>query len=353
MCSKPPETTTLQSGPTKILHGSSLSRRDFLSWSGSCCAHLMWMSTASSVATRSLFAAESRGKIVAEEPWARIEELAEGVWAVVSTPLATTDWTTVSNGGIIAGKERVLVVESFARPAGASWVASQAQALTGRRPTDVVITHYHGDHANGVNGFMGDGDTPRIWTTGKTKELLTKETPRNDGRGDESQRAGMFEGAAELAMDQTTEIDLGGRTVRIEPRAGHTASDLTLEIDDPSVVFYGDLLWNGMFPNFRDTIPSLFAESIQAALRTRDTVYVPGHGPLAEKADITRLLAVLTEVEKVGRGTFGTEVTADEAGKSFRLPESLGQWTLFNDDYFVTAVGAWHRELAAARRAES
>ncbi len=352
MCRKNTHSAKQQPEGAETHRVSPVSRRDFLSWSGTCCAHLMWMSAASSLGARRLFAAESQGrKIVAEEPWGRIEELYEGVWAVVSTPLAKQDWTTLSNGGIIAGKERVLVVESFARPAGAAWVSKQAQALTGRLPTDVVITHYHGDHANGVNGFLRDGDTPRVWTTGRTKELLTQEKPRNDGRGDENQRASLFEDAAEIAMDQTTEIDLGGRKVRIEPRAGHTASDVTVEIEDPSVVFYGDLLWNGMFPNFRDTIPSLFAESIQAAMRTRDTVYVPGHGPLADKDDITRLLAVLAEVERAARKTFGTETTADETGRLFRLPESLGQWALFNDDYFVTAMSAWHRELAAGLRA--
>lgn len=321
-------------------------RRDVLSWTGSCCAHLTWMSAAASLPARRLFAAETTGKVVAEEPWGRIEQLYDGVWAVISTPLAQRDWTTLANGGIIAGKDRVLVVESFARPAGAAWVASQAQALTGRRPTDVVITHYHGDHANGVNGYLAGGEAPYVWMTAQTKSLLRQDKPRNDGRSGGEQRASMYEKAAEIATSQTTEIDLGGRKVRIEPRAGHTQSDVTIELEDPSVVFYGDLLWNGMFPNYRDTLPSLFAESIRAAMREHETVYVPGHGPLAGEDDVRRLLAVLEEVENAARKTFGTDATADETGRRFRIPESLGTWTLFNDDYFQTAIGAWHRELA-------
>ena len=328
---------------------SALSRRDFLAWSGSCCAHLMWMSAATSLGARRLFAAEPQGKVVADEPWGRIEELHDGVWAIVSTPLRSNDWTTLANGGIVAGKERVLVIEAFARPAGAAWAARQAQALTGRRPTDVVITHYHGDHANGVSGYLENGDAPRIWITGKTRALLNQDGGRRDGRGDEGVRFSLFEGAAELAADQSTEFDLGGRKVRLEPRAGHTASDVTIELDDPSVVFCGDLLWNGMFPNFRDTLPSLFADSIRAMRRERETVYVPGHGPLAGQADVDRLLAVLAEVEKAARESFGTEATADEVGSRFTLPESLGQWKLFSDDYFKVAIGAWHRELGARR----
>ncbi len=324
-------------------------RRDFLAWTGSCGAHLLWMSAASSVATRRLFAAEPAGKVVAQEPWARIEQLHDGVWAIVSTPLASNDWTTLSNGGIIAGKERVLVVESFARADGAAWATQQALALTGRRPTDVVITHYHGDHSNGVAGFSRGGDAPRIWMTPTTADQLRQQRRAgNDGRSDESARVAILDAADSLGEEESTEIDLGGRKVRLHPRAGHTASDVTIELEDPSVVFYGDLLWNRMFPNFRDTTPTAFAASIRDALRRRDTAYVPGHGPLAEAADVERLLEVLDRVEAVARESFSKEVSATEAARSVQIPDSLGEWTLFSDNYFEVAISAWHRELAAA-----
>ncbi len=327
-------------------------RRDFFAWSGSCAAHLLWMSAAASVSGRRLFAEEPPAdRIVAKEPWGRVEKLHDGVWAIVSTPLEKKDWTTLSNGGIIAGSERVLVVESFASSKGAAWAAQQAQELTGRRPTDVVITHYHGDHANGVAGFhtppsgSNGGQAPRIWTTPTTRRLLTP-TGRNDGRGNEAARVSALEAAKVLDEASSTEIDLGGRKVHLHPRAGHTASDVTIEIDDPSVVFYGDLLWNRMFPNFRDTTPTVFADSIRAAMRERETLYVPGHGPLAETRDIERLLAVLDEIEAASRQSFEEEVTATEAAAGFQLTESLGEWTMFNDSYFEVAIGAWHQELA-------
>lgn len=325
----------------------ALSRRDFLAWSGSCGAHLLWMSAASSIGARRLFAAEPRAKVVAKEPWARIEQLHDGVWAIVSTPLESDDWTTLANGGIIAGKERVLVVESFARGEGAAWAARQALALSGRRPTDVVLTHYHGDHSNGLAGFAGGDAPPRVWATPTTREHLRQNRRAgSDGRSDEAARASALDRIEALDEDKMTEIDLGGRKVRLHPRAGHTASDVTVELDDPGVVFYGDLLWNRMFPNFRDTTPTVFADSIRAAMRQGDAVYVPGHGPLAERADVERLLAVLGEIEDAARECYGTEVTATEAASRFQLSDSLGEWTLFSANYFEVAIGAWHRELA-------
>ncbi len=330
---------------------ASLSRRGFLAAAGSCGAHLAWMAATSSLGARRAFAAETRGRVVAEEPWGRLEQLHDGVWAIVSTPLESNDWTTLANGGIVAGSQKVLVIESFARGEGAAWAAARALELTGRRPTDVVITHYHGDHSNGLDGFAAEA-APRVRATPTTLELIRASgSGQDDGRGGRTERAALLDAAAALDEDASTEIDLGGRTVRLHPRAGHTSSDVTVELDDPSVVFGGDLLWNGMFPNYRDTTPTVFADAIRALRRERDTVYVPGHGPLAGGAELAHLLAVLGEIEKTSRHAFAHGVTAAEAARGFRLPDSLGRWTLFNDRYFEVAIGAWHRELAASGEA--
>ena len=89
---------------------SAPSRREFLALAGSVGVQLALMSAG----TRPSWGVESP-KIVAQEAWARIEQLTEGVWAVVSTPLANNDWTTLSNGGIIAGSDRVVAVEAYGR----------------------------------------------------------------------------------------------------------------------------------------------------------------------------------------------------------------------------------------------
>ncbi|MEM7582636.1 MAG: MBL fold metallo-hydrolase [Acidobacteriota bacterium] len=338
-----------QSAKHPTSEADGFSRRGFLAGAGSCGAHLLWLSATGSV-TRQVFAAESGNKILAEEPWGRLEQLVDGVWAIISTPLEANDWTTLCNGGIIAGQNGVLAVESFASAEGARWAAEQARELTGRWPTDVVVSHYHGDHANGVTGFAHDGDKPRIWMTEATRETLLEDRGQNSGRGDESARTALYESASIIDAEAGETIDLGGRKVRLEPRAGHTESDVTIEVEDPSVVFYGDLLWNRMFPNFRDTTPSVLEKNIRATMRERETFYVPGHGPMADVADVEAMLAVLAEVEAAARKTFGTDMTADETGKLFKLPESMGEWTRFSDNYYQVAMGAWHKELALARK---
>lgn len=316
---------------------SSWSRRSFLRAGASCAAHLGLMAAASSVGARRLWAAQERYPVVAREPWGRLERVAEGVWALVSTPLE--DRTTLCNGGIVAGRAGVLVVEGFGSDQGARWMAAMAEDLTGRPPTHVVLTHYHGDHTGGLRGAAGAGD-PEILATPVTRDLVVE---RNQDAPVE-----VLEAVRPLDTRRPTEIDLGDRSVVVVPRRGHTPSDVSLEVQDPSVVFCGDLVWNGMFPNYMDAAPSRLGMAVRLLRARGPRVWVPGHGPLADAADMDRYLALLDDVEEAARRAVEEGLTAEEAGAAYSVPDSLGEWMLFNPRYFETAIGAWMEELAEA-----
>ena len=89
-----------------------ITRREFLGQSGSCAAHLALAAVAMPPALRNAWALSPRGTVVAREPWGNLEKVADGVWAMISTPLNGNN-TTVSNGGIIAGRNGVLAIEGF------------------------------------------------------------------------------------------------------------------------------------------------------------------------------------------------------------------------------------------------
>lgn len=275
-----------------------------------------------------------RFPVVAQEAWGRLERVADGVWALVSTPLA--DRTTLCNGGIVAGRAGVLMVEAFGSDAGARWMAERARALTGRAPTHVVVTHYHGDHTAGLRGAVELG-APEVLITARTDELVRD---RNDGAA-----LDVLDGARLLDTRRPTEIDLGGRSVLVVPRRGHTESDVSLEVTDPAVVFCGDLVWNGMFPNYVDATPSRLSLAVRLLRERGATVWVPGHGALAARADLDRYVDLLDDVEAAARRAVQTGQGAEEAGAAYTIPASLGEWTLFNPRYFECAIGAWMREL--------
>ena len=316
------------------------SRREFLVSSGSCAAHLALAASFAPAALRAAWTAPVHGTIVAQAPWGRLERVADGVWALISDPLGG-DRTTLANGGIVAGRNGVMAIEGLFTSHGARWMASQARQLTGRWPTHVLLTHYHADHANGVDGYMAEGFPTRVYATASTREhVLTRNTPVLDSR------AAALRDAVVLPTTQDTMVDLGGRRVRIVPRAGHTASDVSIELDDPGVVFAGDLVWNGMIPNYVDAMPSELARQVRALQRDRRTAYVPGHGAVADAAAMDRYLTVLMEIEAAARAAFTRGTPPAEAGKAFVLPPQLGQWALFGPTFYERAFSAWNRELA-------
>jgi glyoxylase-like metal-dependent hydrolase (beta-lactamase superfamily II) len=303
-----------------------MQRRDFVATTGSCAAHLALAALLPPAVTRGWI--RPYGRVVAREPFGTLEQVAEGIWALISTPLEG-DRTTLSNGGLIAGTDGVLAIEGFFTRDGAAWLAERSVELTGRRPTHVALTHYHADHVNGVLGYMADGRRPAVQATADT-----------------SDRASLSD-IALLAPDADTTLDLGGRRVTLSPRAGHTASDVTLTVEDPRVVFCGDLVWNGMFPNYVDTTPSLLTSTVRA-LRSPETTFVPGHGPLAALADVDRYLAMLDAVEEAARRGHSAGMEAEVAAAAFVMPDAVGEWILFGRTFLPRAFGAWYRELAGA-----
>jgi len=324
-----------------MARGLVLNRRDFL---GSCAAHLALAASIMPPELRRSWTRSSLGSVVASEPFGSLERVADGVWALISNPLSG-DRTTISNGGLIVGRNAVLAIEGFNQPQGAQWLAGKARELTGRWPTHVALTHYHADHANGIAGYLTASDHPELRATTRTRELVVQRNQPAD-----PSRVAALQDAIAIRPDGPSTIDLGGRAVRVVPRLGHTESDVSLELDDPSIVFGGDLFWNAMFPNYVDAIPTQLAQSVRALRRTGgDTIYVPGHGALGKQAEYDRYVSMLDEVERSARAGYAKGTPAAEAAASFALPESLGTWTLFSKAFYERAFTAWYRDLGAAK----
>jgi len=280
--------------------------------------------------------------VVAREAFARIERLADNVWAIISTP-ASGDRTTLSNGGIIAGRDAVLVIEAFNTPAGAHWAAAKAKELTGRNPSQIIITHYHSDHSNGVGGYVDAERHPTIRTTQVTRDLATA---RNPGLG----QAGIdaLRGTTLTPPTQPTTLDLGGTILHLTPQVGHTDSDVIVEVEDPHIVFSGDLFWNHLFPNYVDAIPSKLAVASRAVRRSNVVKYVPGHGVLADDADLSRYLTLIDAVETAARDAHAKGIPLWEAGTEFKVPPGLIDVGPGTPTSVSTAFRAWQREFSAS-----
>ena len=320
-----------------------MNRRHFLAASGGCAAHLLSLSFVSPAAGRRIFLPQQDVNVAATEKWGRIEKIADGVWAHIATPFESQDFTTVSNGGIIAGKDRVVAVEAFMKPEGAKWIAERAKELTGRWPTDVVVTHYHGDHASGHGGYFTDEHKPNMWLTESTRSKAEKSF--SEKREDAPEK---FANVKTLSANEPTTLDLGGRTVNIVPRQGHTQSDVSIEISDPKVIWTGDLFFNRMFPNYGDAIPGKLNEYADKLVKMEDdVVIVPGHGPLANSRAAERYVEFLSHVQEKAIAAIESGTDLKSAASEFKLPKSLENWIVWSPDNAKKAFVAWDRELSA------
>ena len=328
----------------------SLSRRDFLRASAGCAAHLALMATPFPAAARSRWTQRTSGQVVAQAPFGRLERVGEGLWAFISTPLGG-DGTTVSNGGIIAGRAGVLVVEAFQTPEGAAWMARQARDLTGRWPSHVLVTHDHSDHTRGVEGYFGGGGGgagspgqrvtgPALHATDATRAGVAESLPAD---APETLRR-RWADVVLIPGAQPSVLEVGGRAILLTPRRGHTISDVTVELPEEGITWCGDLVWNGMFPNYIDAEPSRLSRAVRALQVEDQTTYVPGHGPVAGAEDLRRYIAVIDGIEATARRARVEGWTAQEAAIHHSIPEELGEWTLFNPAYFQRAVEAWMLE---------
>ena len=328
----------------------TIDRRTFLGMAGSaaagsCAAHLVVTMGAGTAAVRRLFASVPLGPVIRDEPWGRLEKLAESAWALISTPLAGGEdaTRTFSNGGIVAGRDGVIVIEGFATEEGARWLAGAARELTGRSPTHVVLTHYHGDHSTGLAGYEAGGAMPLYVSTAATREDLEARAREQESvsnavetlRGDR----------VRLIGSEEMTIDLGGRPIRIVPRQGHTRSDLVVVLEDPRLVWCGDLVWNGLFPNYMDATPSELSHHVRALLGEDAERWLPGHGSLADRAAVENYLSLLDDVEEAARRGIAAGTPPEIAARDYRPPTKLGEWVLYSPRYYETAFRAWHQEL--------
>ena len=343
MSKRSPEVTPAsRPGPCNISRPDRHSRREFVAASASCAAYLAAIGPLLGPTALRRWRAAGRRRVVAQTPFARIEEVGRGMFAVISTPLEG-NFTTTCNGGIIGGSSGTLVFEAFNTPEGAKWVAEQARALTGRWPDHVVVSHYHGDHSAGPAGFAdADGGAPALHATEATGGLVRQ------ARGDAV--AAPWADVTAVAEDGPAEIDLGARVVAVVPRRGHTASDVTVEVDGgEGPVWCGDLVWNAMFPNYMDAVPSQLSRTVRALQAMPASVFVPGHGPLTDASAMSGYVALIDAVEEAARSAWRRGMAPDEAAEAFEVPDALGDWYVFNPSFYQRAMQAWMDELAAGR----
>jgi glyoxylase-like metal-dependent hydrolase (beta-lactamase superfamily II) len=279
-----------------------------------------------------------------------LKQVGPGVYAAIDGP----EHKAGANAGFVIGDDGVLVVDSFFNPDAARALVAEIRRITPKPIRYLVNTHYHLDHTAGDQVLRDAGAiiiahrNVRGWLRTENVHLF----------GDRITPALRAEIAALPLPDVTTDADLtvwlGGRKVVVETVLGHTGGDLSVAVPDAKVLFTGDLLWRKIAPNLIDgsvkewtATDARFAAMPNAA----HTLFVPGHGDVADVKDVREFRGYLLDLRKlVAEGRkLGLKGDALAAAVMPKLRTLYPDWAI-SDRAAAAEVRYMADELAGTKR---
>lgn len=162
----------------------------------------------------------------------------------------------------------------------------------------LVNTHWHGDHTGG-NANMASAGSILVAHENVRRRMSTEQFQEAF-----KQRVAPSPNAALPVITFSDEITffLNGDTIRVtHVRNAHTDGDATITFARANVVHMGDTFFNGLYPFIDRSSGGSLDGTIDAAASALaasgpDTKFIPGHGPLASRADLQRYHDMLVDV---------------------------------------------------------
>ncbi|MCU7553722.1 MBL fold metallo-hydrolase [Alteromonas sp. ASW11-19] len=195
------------------------------------------------------------------------------------------------NIGVSAGEDGILIIDDQYAPL-AEKIAAALGELGSDSPRYIVNTHYHGDHT-GANAFFHEHKDSTIFAHKNVRVRLA-----ND---DKVSAAAL----PVVTYAQGLTLHFNGETVHVMHLPdGHTDGDSAVWFEEPDVLHTGDLFFNERFPYIDlkgGGSVTGYIESVKTLLAKidDDTVVIPGHGPLADKADYQQFLDMIEATREI------------------------------------------------------
>lgn len=200
------------------------------------------------------------------------------------------------NIGVSHGPDGTILIDDQFAPLTPKIVA--AIAAMGASPVKFLVnTHWHGDHTGGNENFGKAGAI-----------IMAQDHVRERMREGSQHRGGSSPPAPAAALPVVTyhdgvRVHLNGDTLRMMhvPHA-HTDGDSIVFWEKANVVHMGDTFFHRVTLPFIDLSSGGSAKGLLAAIDrvlgmiNDDTIVIPGHGPIARKADLAAYRAMLADV---------------------------------------------------------
>lgn len=193
------------------------------------------------------------------------------------------------NIGLSVGDDAVFVIDDQFAPL-APMIKAAIARITAKPVQFVLNTHFHFDHTGGNEAFGKDGAL--IVAHDNVRRRMSRDQLISFVTSSSPQPASPKVALPVITVAGEMTFHINGEEVHAfhVPRA-HTDGDLVVHFRKSDVVHMGDTFFNGSYP-FIDVSSGGSADGLVAAcdrvlaLVTDKTKIIPGHGPLAAKADL-------------------------------------------------------------------
>lgn len=232
---------------------------------------------------------------------------------------------TGGNIGLSIGEDGVVMIDDSMPPLHDKM--KKAIASITDKPVDFLVnTHVHGDHT-GNNENMGKDGTRIVAHENLRINMLTKGIATPKGRVDAPKHA-----LPVITFSHSMSFHLNGEDARIfHVGHAHTDGDAVIHYKNANVIHMGDTFFNGMFPyididNGGSVTGYIKAQDKVLSLINNDTKIIPGHGPLANKADLQAAVTMLKDVKNSLMKAIESGKSEDEVVKMNPLKKYHDKW---------------------------
>lgn len=202
---------------------------------------------------------------------------------------------TGGNIGLSTGADGAFLIDDEFAPLSDK-ITAAIREQTDKPVAFLLNTHFHGDHTGGNEPFAAAG-----------AYILAHENVRKRLKEGVMRESGATPPAAAGALPVITFSDhvtfyWNGQEISIvHVGPAHTDGDSVVRFAPANVIHAGDVFFNGRYPFIDlegggDLDGYIAAQEAVAAMADGKTRIIPGHGPLATKADLESSTAMLRQV---------------------------------------------------------
>src|SRR6266852_1707935 len=213
----------------------------------------------------------------------------------------------------------------------------------GNAPLKTVIdTHWHVDHTDNNANLHAAGAT--VLAHDNTKTRMAE--PHDSALMGLHFPASPADALPQQTFSSSKELHANGEIVMLQYfQPAHTDTDIYIHFQKANVIHMGDTFFNGFYPVIDASTGGKINGMILAAnkiltLVDNNTKIVPGHGPLGNKADLTKfrdmLVVARDRVQKLKNA--GKSAGEIAASKPFADLDATWGKGFFNGDVFAQVV---------------